>query len=111
MRAIIFIILILSASVSFADRYRAVETISRLGTILSREDADYIILNGFTSAGSCPLSGGLVAARFPSGDQGSRAYSLALVAKTSGKAIELVVDDSVKNSNGSCLVRSLELKG
>ena len=44
--------------------------ISRIGAIESRENGDFIILAGFTFAGTCPLSGGLVVARLKSTEYG-----------------------------------------
>lgn len=110
MKKLIFFTLFLSSQLVLADTYKSVDTIYRLGTVLTRDNADFIIINGFTSAGTCPLSSGLVVARFPSGESGARAYSLALAAKMAGKNVELAVDDTIKNSNGQCLVKSLEIK-
>ncbi len=107
MKHILLIIFFLFSQLSIADTYRATGTISRMGIILNRDNVDFIIINGFTSAGTCPLSSGLVVARFPNNDHGSRAYSMALAAKMSGKSIQLSVDDSVKNSEGSCFVNTL----
>jgi len=92
-----------------AAQYIKEGTIHRLGAIDSRQDADFVILNGFTEAGSCPLSGGLVVGRFHSGDNGSRSFAIALAAKMAGKSITLVVNDSDKNSNGSCYVHSVAI--
>ncbi|MGH1487540.1 MAG: hypothetical protein ACRBCI_15100 [Cellvibrionaceae bacterium] len=110
MKYLLLTILLVSAQLSIAATYKSTNTIYRLGVITNRDNVDYIIINGFTSAGTCPLSLGLVVARFPNNEQGSRAYSMALAAKMSGRNIELGVDDSVKNAEGSCFVKTLELK-
>lgn len=106
MKYLITIALMLSVH-SFADSYSKKSTIKQIGGIESRENGDFIILDGFTSAGTCPLSGGLVVARFRSDEKGSRTFSLGLAAKMAGKKITLSVNDDVKNGNGFCYVHSL----
>lgn len=110
MKYFLLVVLFLPAQFAIADSYRSIGTIYRMGTILNRDNVDYMIISGFTSAGTCPLSEGLVVARFPNNDRGARAYSMALAAKMSGKNIELGVNDSVKNAEGSCFVQTLEIK-
>lgn len=89
-----------------AELFTKESTINRLGSIESRVDGDFIILNEFTEAGSCPLSAGLVVARFHSGEVGSRSFSIALAAKMAQKKVRLSVDDSKKNDNGFCYVQA-----
>ena len=109
MKLFLFFLVLLPVA-SNAALYKHTDTVYRLGVIESRSDADFIILNGFETAGSCPLSGeGLVVARFHSGDVGARSYSMALGAKLSGKRIRLAVDDTVKNTEGTCFVQSIEI--
>ncbi len=110
MKVLLLTILLVATQLSIADTYRSTNTIQRMGVITNRDNVDYIIINGFTSAGTCPLSLGLVVARFPNNDRGSRAYSMALAAKMSGKSVKLSVDDSVKNAEGSCFVNTLEIQ-
>jgi len=105
---IIFLIALPIAAQS--ETYKSTNTIQRLGSIDSRENADFIILNSFRVAGSCPLaSDNLVVARFKSGEIGNRSYSMALAARISGKRVSIAVDDTDKNSEGQCNLRSIEI--
>ena len=95
-----------------ATTYAHTDTINTIGALTIRDEADFIYLNGFTSAGSCPVNsnGGFVVARFPNSESGKRAYAVALAAKISGKSVRLSVDDADKNPlDGNCYVRSLQL--
>lgn len=104
---LLLVILPLSAQ---SKTYKGTNTIQRLGSIDSRENADFIILNSFSDAGSCPLSSdGLVVARFKSGEVGNRSFSMALAARMSGKKVRIAVDDTDKNSEGQCNLRSIEI--
>ncbi|TQV70793.1 hypothetical protein FKG94_20935 [Exilibacterium tricleocarpae] len=107
---IIKVFFVMVSSITSAASFDRTDTIQRLGAIESRSDGDYILLNGFTSAGSCPRSSaGYVIARFRSGEFGARTFSMALAAKISGKRIRLAVDDSHKNTAGECFVNSIEI--
>ena len=92
-----------------AATFFSTNTINRLGSIESRADGDFIVIKDFKQAGDCPLSNGLVVARFHSGEVGSRSFSIALAAKMAGKKVKLTVDDADKNANGSCYVLSVEI--
>ena len=72
-------------------------------------DWDWIGVEGFTSAGTCPLAFGYVALITRGNDRGTRMISLALTAKISGKEVQVTVDDTLKNSSGYCFIRSLDL--
>ena len=110
MKKLIFLILpFIFVNVAHATSYNHTSTIHRLGSIESRSDGDYIVLNNFTTAGTCPLSIGLVVARFRTGEAGARTFSIALAAKMAGKKVRLSVNDSIKNNNGSCYVNSIEI--
>lgn len=105
-----FLVLILMGSclTAIAETFSHSDTIDRLGAIMTREESDFVIVKGFTSAGSCPLSNGLVAVRFSYGESGKRAYSIALAAKISGKKIRLTVDDTNKHPvDGGCFATSI----
>ncbi|QDO85229.1 hypothetical protein FM037_20780 [Shewanella psychropiezotolerans] len=109
-KVFIFAFAYIFSSNSYAEIFVHTDTINRLGGIESRENGDYVVLNGFTSAGTCPLSGGLVVARFRSeGGNGHSTFSLALAAKISNKKVTIAVDDAVKNANGSCFVHSVTI--
>ena len=104
---IVSVILCLVGMNSSAELFTKDGSINRMGSIESRSDGDFIILDGFTSAGSCPLSAGFVVARFHSGEVGSRSFAVALAAKMAGKKVRLSVDDSNKNANGFCYVQAM----
>lgn len=105
--ATIFLLTINVHATTYNETFKHTDTIYKIGAINTRSDADFILLNNFTSAGSCPKSEGLVVARFPSGDSGDRSFSIALSAKMNGKSVLLAVDDGFKNNNGYCYVKSL----
>ncbi|MPY24343.1 hypothetical protein [Shewanella sp. YLB-07] len=102
------IVLFMSSSVS-AAQFSGIGYINKIVAIPAKTNADYILVDNFTLAGSCPLSHGMVVVRFKSAEEDHRAYSLAMAAKMANKRIKLAVDDSVKNSSGYCYVISLEL--
>ena len=104
---LVFLFMCLASTSSNAELFTKDGTINRMGSIESRSDGDFVILNGFTSAGSCPLSAGLVVARFHSGETGARSFAVALAAKMAGKEVRLSVDDANKNANGFCYVQSM----
>lgn len=112
-RLIMFIFFAISGASmgAYADTYSYTGKIKRLGTILIRDESDYIILSGFTSAGSCPTtSNGLVTVRIPYGESGDRSYSMALSAYASGVEITVAVDDSNKHPiDGGCFLKSMEV--
>jgi len=108
-KTLLFLGISFCSSALFATTYSHTSTVDRIGSIQTRSDSDYVILSGFTTAGSCPRSDGLVIARFASNDAGNRAYSLALSAKMAGGTIRVAVDDDVKNPDGSCMVKSIEM--
>ena len=68
-------------------------------------DTDYVLLEGVTSLGSCKLSQGLVVIRIPEAE--SQAFSMALAAQISGKRLTVDINDSRKDSYGSCIMRYL----
>lgn len=94
---------------TFAANYGHTGTISRIVSVPAGADRDYILVDGFQSAGSCPVTSGLVIAKFPSGEAGNRSYALAMAAKMAGKSIYLVVDDTSKNFEGMCYVVSIQV--
>ncbi len=105
------LILLLSLSIITeikATSYSHTDTVKKLVTIPSGQDKDYITLNNFISAGNCLNAHGYVVAKFS--ENHDRVFSLAIAAKMAGKEIRLVVDDTVKNSEGFCLVKSLEFE-
>lgn len=93
----------------YGSSYSGKGLISKLTVIPDGDNKDYILVNGFDSAGNCPNAQGLVVAKFQTTESGNRAYSLAVAAKLSGKQIRLVVNDTSKNQEGFCYVRAIEL--
>ena len=82
MKKIILVLLFLVMhEYTFAANYGHTGVISRIVSVPAGADRDYILVDGFQSAGSCPVTSGLVIAKFPSGDAGNRSYALAMAAK------------------------------
>ena len=75
----------------FAANYGHTGTISRIVSVPAGADRDYILVDGFQSAGSCPVTSGLVIAKFPSGEAGNRSYALAMGKRRSGHSIDGLV--------------------
>ncbi len=103
----IFLLATVISSTLQAGSYSHTDTIYKLATIQTREDADYIFINNFNSAGTCPTSDGFVVARFQSNSLGDRAFSIALSAQMAGEKVRLTVNDTFKNSNDFCFVSSI----
>lgn len=78
---------------------------------MTREESDFIVLKDVTEAGTCPKSSGLVTARIPYGESGSRGYSLALAAKMADKEVQIAIDDTKKHAqDGGCILQSISIK-
>lgn len=109
MRNALFLFALIATSTQ-ALNHSHVDDIDRLGSIDSRDDGDYLIVKNFTSAGTCPLSNGLVIARIRSDSNGNRSFSMALAARMSGKKVKISVDDTKRNAEGDCYLHSIEIK-
>lgn len=110
MKLTLFIILLFSTTLAKAEKFNLTGKIDRIGAILTREESDFIILEGATDAGTCPKSSGFAAARFPYGESGSRAYSLALAAKMADKEVSIAIDDTIKHAvDGGCILQSISI--
>ena len=70
---------------------------------------DSFLISGFTSAGSCPTNDGLIGLVLRDDEGGRRQMALLIAAKLAGIAINVRVDDAVKNSNGYCYIALVEL--
>lgn len=109
MRYILACILIALGNHVVAATYSQVGMVMRIGAIPSRNNGDFIVVEGFLSAGTCPISQGLVPAKVQDSNSGDRAYAIALAAKMAGKDVKISVDDALKNELGYCYINSLEL--
>ena len=99
-----------ASHIAFAQQV-AVGTINTLrahDSTLWGTDANYIMVDGFTSAGTCPTSGGLVNMAIRGDKLGDRQTVVALQAKALGKQVRVSVDPSFTSSNGTCLLRWIE---
>jgi len=75
---------------------------------LMGKDSDYVLLNGVTNVGTCNKALGLVVIRIPEAD--SQAFSMALAAQMANKKLIIDINDSRKDSGGSCIMRWLKIK-
>ena len=107
-----YFVIIFFALVAYthADKYSHIDVVERLGSIDSRDNGDFLMVKGFTEAGTCPKSGGLVIARIRSDNNGDRSFSMALAARLSGKKVKVSIDDNERNAEGDCFLNSLEIK-
>lgn len=110
MKLALFITLLLPIHSINAEQFSLTGKIDRIGSILTREESDFIIIEGATDAGTCPKSSGLVTARIPYGESGSRAYALALSAKMANKEVSIAIDDTNKHTiDGGCILQSISI--
>lgn len=106
----VLILLVFISCQGLADTYSHEGYVERVGAIPERENGDFIVVGGFLEAGTCPISQGLVSAKVPDSESGSRSFAIALAAKMANKKIKLTVDDTNKNPRGYCYLYALEIK-
>jgi hypothetical protein len=70
-------------------------------------DADYFVLSGVTSLGTCPAQGGMVLFLLKDDAKGQRQFALILAARASGAQVTADVDDAYKSPGGICYLRHL----
>ncbi len=109
MKYFLLILFVVTAN-SYAANYSHIDVVERIGSIDSRDDGDFLMVKGFTEAGTCPQSGGLVIARIRSDNNGDRSFSMALAARLSGKKVKISIDDTKRNAEGDCFLNSLEIR-
>ena len=95
---------------SFSEVFQHTGKVNRIGSILTRDDSDYVFLEGLTDAGQCPKSSGYVTIRIPNSESGNRAYSTILAAKLANKNVFISVDDNVRHpEDNGCMLRAVTL--
>lgn len=72
-------------------------------------DSHYLLVNGFTAAGTCPLSGGLVIMRLRGDKNGDRQFAVALTAQAISKSVRVAVNDTITDSGGSCYLAYINI--
>jgi hypothetical protein len=72
-------------------------------------DSSHILVAGLSSAGSCPTNDGLIALYLRDEESGKKQLAVALTAKMSALQVVVRVDDQIKNANGGCYLKYLEL--
>lgn len=71
-------------------------------------NSDWLSIEGFTSAGQCALSNGLVVMRLRDDKKGERQLAMVLSASLAGRTVTGVVDDAVRDSGGSCFLKYIK---
>jgi hypothetical protein len=102
-------VVLMSSSSAFATVSSATGTINTLAAQDSSAigaDKDYVLVNGFTSAGTCPTSGGLM--RIRADAQGRNEMSILLSAYLAGREVTVSVDDAFKTT-GDCYLRFVKV--
>lgn len=104
------LLLVLAASAE-ANEYAAsgvVRKIFALDGTAYGADTSHILIDGFSSAGSCPTNDGLVVLALRDGEGGRRQLAVAISTKLAGASIAVRVDDNAKNPMGHCYLRYTE---
>lgn len=68
-------------------------------------DADYLMVNGVASLGTCPTMNGLVVLMLKDDDKAQRMFAALLAAKTTGTPVSIDADDTYRSSQGYCYLR------
>lgn len=71
-------------------------------------DKDYFALSGVSSLGNCGVYQGQVLFILKDDVKGTRQYAFVLSALRSGAPLTVYVEDSYKNGDGYCYVRTVE---
>jgi len=116
MKTVKTVLVVLGLSVMSAASAQVFEgkgTVSRIGVnsydMWGEENSTYLLLDGFSAAGSCASSAGMVVVRLPAGEDGNRQLALATASKMSGKEVEVSLDDTRKDSGSACISRWLAI--
>lgn len=104
-------LLVFVSSVSYSADYRGA---GKVEDILIRGALDafaIIYVEGFSSAGSCPTyaSKDRVVLAVKNDEHSEAIYGMALAAYMAGKPVKIVVNDSIKDANGNCLIKDIRL--
>ena len=112
----LLISLFLCVSVSHAQEY---EKTGEILELVSAENSSgspngnlgAVYVEGFSSAGSCYVAGatGVVLIRLRDNDQGKFHSSMALTAFSTGKKVQVRVDDTNKDQYGACYLKQIRL--
>ena len=70
-------------------------------------DADYFVVNGVTSLGTCPTQGGMVVFILKDDAKAQRQFAMVLSARSTEAAVTVVVDDTYVSSQGYCYLRHI----
>ena len=107
----IFTFLALLSPIAYSAPYSGS---GRVEDILIRSSLDafaIIYIKDFSSAGNCPKYGGkdLVILSVKNDEHSQAIYSMALAAHIADKPIKIVVDDSVTDGNGNCVIKDIRM--
>jgi hypothetical protein len=73
-------------------------------------DTGYVTINGFSSAGSCPVNNSnRVLMRVRGDSAGNRLFAVALTAQAVSRTATVRVDDAIKDPGGACILLWIEM--
>ena len=108
-RLVIFIALLISVTASYSATFEGTGKVAFIRAFDSSLPAtDWIGVEGFTSAGSCPILNGYVVLMMRADSQGDRLLSMALSARMAGKTVRVGVDESL-TAGGYCLIWYMDI--
>ena len=108
-RQLIAIFLSLLAVPAFAIEAEGTVFVARAhDSTLWGADSNFIQVDGFSAAGTCPVADGLVILRVRGDKLGDRQTAIALAAQLAGKKVRVSVDPAFAGSGG-CWLRWINL--
>jgi hypothetical protein len=104
--ALLGVSVVVPANAAYFEQTALIDTVSTSAPDLWG-DWEYILLDGWTSAGSClrESPNGLVLVRLTH----SKAFAAALAAQAAGRRVTVSIDDTRTDSQGHCLLRWMKV--
>jgi hypothetical protein len=112
MRALIVLLTAIAGPLAYATPYQATGQVKMLSNVdrpTYGPNMDSVLIEGFSSAGTCATNDGLIGLILRDDEGGRRQYASLLAAKLSGGNVKVRLDDSVKTANGYCYLLILEV--
>jgi hypothetical protein len=103
------------SSAAFANSYTGTGTVATIhlhdsvNWPVGATPQNWAALAGFTSAGNCRTSGGLVVIKIRDDDRGKQHTSTLTAAKLAGRSVTVDLDDTQITSDGWCILQWMSL--
>jgi hypothetical protein len=118
MKSILYVLtaLTLITSVSTTATASVISTVGLISRIRVHDsaapfetDANWLMIEGFNSAGICREHGGSILIKIMDDDRGRQQLSLAIAAMLANRSVEINIDDDYRDSEGFCYLRYIDL--